>query len=104
MEKILSEADVEKEVGDMGQHLEGAEAFEGRPRTFWMRWSKHLSHIEARLMEGEYLGHDVARQIIMPLLAAVPYPRGDWGVAAEGVTGHRCEDGEAALEVLHEGR
>ena len=36
----------------------------GSPGGGWMRQcSKHLSHIEKRLMEGEYLGHEVVRQV-----------------------------------------
>ena len=46
----------------------------------WMRQcSKHLSHIEARLMEGEYLGHEVVRQIGILLQTFSPPPRGEWG-------------------------
>ena len=46
----------------------------------WLRQcSKHLSHIEKRLMENEYLGHEVVRQISQVIEAFCPAPYGDWG-------------------------
>ena len=48
--------------------------------AWWMKaCSAHLSNIEKRLMEQEYLGHEVVRQITMLLTTFSPYPRGDWG-------------------------
>ena len=44
----------------------------------WARQcSKHLSHVEKRLMESEFLGHEVVRQL-MSLMASWDF-RGDWG-------------------------
>ena len=51
-----------------------------RPGGGWMQQcSRHLSHIEKRLMEADYLGHEVVRQIGILLEAFSPPPRGDWG-------------------------
>ena len=48
--------------------------------VWWMKaCSAHLSNIEKRLMEAEYLGHEVVRQITMLLTSFSPAPRGDWG-------------------------
>ena len=41
--------------------------------------SSHLSHIEKRLMESEYLGHEVVRMIMQLIDGFSPPPRGDWG-------------------------
>ena len=41
--------------------------------------SKYLSHIEARLMENEYLGHEVVRQVSQLIYGFSPAPFGDWG-------------------------
>ena len=41
--------------------------------------SKHLSHIEARLMENGYLGHEVVRQLMQIIEGFCPPPFGDWG-------------------------
>ena len=41
--------------------------------------SKHLVHVEARLMEHEYLAHEMVRQVQQALKRFVPFPRGDWG-------------------------
>ena len=46
----------------------------------WMRQcSKHLSHIEGRMMEEGYMGHEVVRQIMILLDSFCPAPFGDWG-------------------------
>ena len=46
----------------------------------WMcQCSKHLSNIETRMMEGEFLGHEVVRQIGLLLTSFTPPPMGDWG-------------------------
>ncbi len=46
----------------------------------WMRQcSKHLSHIEGRLMEDSYLGHEVVRQMMSVIEAFLPPPCGDMG-------------------------
>ena len=53
---------------------------EKRELVGWMRQcSKHLSHIEGRMMEGALLGHEVVRQMLMFWTSFVPYPMGDWG-------------------------
>ena len=39
--------------------------------------SKHLVHVEKRLMEAEFMGHEVVRQ--MMTLMATSSPHGDWG-------------------------
>ena len=68
----MSGALVNDEVAEM---WEGDEIAVG-----WMRQcSKHLSHIEARLMEGEYLGHEVVRQIGILLRTFSPPPGGTGG-------------------------
>ena len=41
--------------------------------------SKHLLHVEARLMEHEFLAHEVVRQVRQLLTRHRPYPRPDWG-------------------------
>jgi len=41
--------------------------------------SKHLHHIEGRLMEAEFLGHEVVRQFGNLLEVVAPLPQGDWG-------------------------
>ena len=41
--------------------------------------SKHLCHIEGRLMETEFLGHEVVRQVGMLIDGFRPVPYGDWG-------------------------
>ena len=41
--------------------------------------SKHLSHIETRMMEESFMGHEVVRQISTHIEAFSPPPRGDWG-------------------------
>ena len=41
--------------------------------------SKHLLHIEGRLMESEYLAHEVVRQVQIIFHKWVPPPRGHWG-------------------------
>ena len=69
----------------------------------WMQQcSKHLSNMEKRMMEGEFLGHEVVRQIGMLLTSFSP-PDGGLGVAPEAGFGHRGEDDAAACEVLPEG-
>ena len=46
----------------------------------WMEvCSKHLHNIEGRLMESEYLAHEVVRQIMSLITTWIPAPRGDWG-------------------------
>ena len=53
----------------------------------WMRQcSKHLSHIEGRLMEEAYLGHEVVRQVCMCLEQFCPEPFGQWGWFLRKVT------------------
>ena len=41
--------------------------------------SSHLSHIEKRLMESEYLGPEVVRRVMQLIDGFSPPPRGDWG-------------------------
>ena len=41
--------------------------------------SKHLVHVKKRMMEAEYLGHEVVRQYVIALMDFSPPPRGDWG-------------------------
>lgn len=58
-----------------------------RDEVYWMRstseWTEqcslHLSHIEGRLMEGEYEAHEAVRQFGIHLEGFCPEPRGDWG-------------------------
>ena len=46
----------------------------------WQRQcSKHLSHIERRAMESEFLGHEVVRQFVELISGFSPFPAGDWG-------------------------
>ena len=46
----------------------------------WSRQcSKHLSHIETRLMEQEYMSHEVVRQLMLLIESWNPFPRGDYG-------------------------
>ena len=87
----------------------GNEAKETSKGKEWglVRWmeqcSKHLSHLEVRMMESEFLGHEVVRQIGNLLLTFPPPPGGGLGVAPEAGFGHRGEDDAAACEVLPEG-
>ena len=54
----------------------------------WMRQcSKHLVHIEERLMRGNFMGHEVMRQICIMLDSFTPPPRGDWALRCL----RRCE-------------
>ena len=48
--------------------------------------SKHLSHIEMRMMHSEILGHEVVRQVQQLLDGFSPPPRGDWGWLLRHVT------------------
>ena len=57
--------------------------------------SKHLHHIEGRLMEAEFMGHEVVRQIGILLDTMSPPPRGGLGVVPEAIPGHLREDVEA---------
>ena len=53
-------------------------AAEQKDAARWLRQcSKHLGRIEHRLMEGDFLGHEVVRQICILLEAF--NPKGDWG-------------------------
>jgi hypothetical protein len=46
----------------------------------WLRQrSAHLRHIENRLMEDVFLGHEVVRILVALMLGFTPPPRGDWG-------------------------
>ena len=46
----------------------------------WQRQcSKHLSHIERRTMESEFLGHEVVRMFLELIMSFSPSPCGDWG-------------------------
>ena len=46
----------------------------------WMQQcSKHLHYIEKRMMENEFLGHEVVRQSGIVIDAFRPPPYGDWG-------------------------
>ena len=38
--------------------------------------SKHLRHIEGRLMEAEFMGHEVVRQVMILLDTFSPHPGG----------------------------
>ena len=49
------------------------------PMNWMKQCSKHLSHIETRLMESEYLSHEVVRQLMQLILGCSPPPRGDFG-------------------------
>ena len=52
----------------------------GTAEAAWLEQiSKHLHHIEGRLMEAEFLGHEVVRQFGNLLEVVVPPPQGDWG-------------------------
>ena len=63
----------------------GAAAGETSEAAMWQQveWltqcSKHLHHIEGRMMENEYLGHEIMRQVSNHLVTFSPPPRGDWG-------------------------
>ena len=46
----------------------------------WLRQiSKHLSHVESRLMESEYEAHEMVRLVIQAIEGFRPEPCGDWG-------------------------
>jgi hypothetical protein len=70
-------------AAEMPAHVAVAMADDEGGRTSEVEWltqiSKHLHHIENRLMEDGYLGHEVVRQIGNLLEAFSPPPRGDWG-------------------------
>jgi len=52
----------------------------GTTEVEWLEQiSKHLHHIENRLMEEGFLGHEVVRQIGNLIAGFSPPPRGDWG-------------------------
>jgi len=52
----------------------------GTAEVEWLEQiSKHLHHIEGRLMEEGFLGHEVVRQIGNLIAGFSPPPRGDWG-------------------------
>ena len=51
------------------------------PEVMWMRQcSKHLTHIESRLMESEFLGHEVMRQVGMLIEQFSPPPPPPGGI------------------------
>ena len=55
--------------------------------TEWaQQCSKHLSHIEKRLMTSEFLGHEVVRMVHQVLDEFKPEPVGDWGYIVRKVT------------------
>ena len=60
---------------------------EAEPGEFnWMKQcSKHLSHMEHRMMEGEFLGHEVVRQIQILMTTFFAAPQGGLGLALEAV-------------------
>ena len=79
---------------DVGESDEGRTVTEGRTLTeagtqhleelkniagWCEQISKHLVHVESRLMEHEYLAHEMVRQVQQALKRFVPFPRGDWG-------------------------
>ena len=60
---------------------------EGRGQMNWMKQcSKHLLHIEGRLMEQGYLAHEVLRQVRSNLRHFAPPPRGSWSWLMRTVT------------------
>ena len=62
------------------QPEEISEEMEEADEWSWMRQcSKHLSHMEVRMMEEGYLGHEVVRQAMNKLDEFTPPPKGDWG-------------------------
>ena len=67
---------------------EAKEASEGKEWGL-VRWmeqcSKHLSHLEVRMMESEFLGHEVVRQITNLLLTFSPLRGGLGMVLAAGL-------------------
>ena len=44
--------------------------------------SKHLHHIEGRLMEAEFMGHEVVRQVMILLESFPPPPPGGTGAGS----------------------
>ena len=48
--------------------------------------SKHLSHIEKRLMTSEFLGHEVVRMVQQIIDNFKPEPAGDWGYILRKLT------------------
>lgn len=79
--EAVSEQEAEEAVvGEAGP----AEA-DPEPMTwFWgINWqkqcSKHLSHIADRLTQGEFLGHEVVRQLMQIIEGFSPEPRGGYG-------------------------
>ena len=55
--------------------------------TEWaQQCSKHLSHIEKRLMTSEFLGHEVVRIVYQVLEEFKPQPVGDWGYMMRKIT------------------
>jgi len=71
----------------LGEMRRLKEEMQGGAAVNWMRQcSKHLSHIEGRLMEEAYLGHEVVRQVCMCLEQFCPEPFGDWGWFLRKVT------------------
>jgi len=74
----------EDQAPALAEGLEGQAAAQlvpnEEPSVMWMRQcSKHLAHIEGRLMENEYFGHEVVRQVGMAIESFRPSPYGDWG-------------------------
>ena len=69
----------EKNEDASGIDYEGLEAALKPLRQWVQQCSKHLSHIEKRLMEDEYLGHEVVRMVMQLLSGFSPAPYGDWG-------------------------
>jgi len=75
-------------AAEMAADAVAADEGRGIAEAQWLEQiSKHLHHIEGRLMEEGFLGHEVVRQIGILLEAMSPPPRGDWGWFVR-----RCQD------------
>ena len=90
MDTIADEAakneatEVQGSAGMRVQENEATKKWKAEPRqwgtTEWMRQcSKHLHNIEGRLMQSEYMGHEVVRRMGAYIEEWCPPPRGDHG-------------------------
>jgi hypothetical protein len=70
----------------------------------WMRQcSKHLSHMETRMMAEAFMGHEVVRQIAIHMERFSPPPRGDWGWMLRKCTDIGVRTLRQLVKVYHRG-
>ena len=76
VEEVGEAKEAEGEKKELGKKESASEVKEWGEVRWMQQCSKHLSNMEVRMMEGEFFGHEVVRQIGNLLLTFSPPPGG----------------------------